>query len=276
MTDDQVIEHDEETGEVTEPLSVQAVNGVAKPKYWNRVEFRKNLDAVDGEGGPDFELAFFEAQSEIDAMVGADRSNPAFKSRYATLAGLLERVRPILTKHRITIKQFPGRIHKLGIDSGAAKTMFLPICTKLTHVDSGQAETFIWEMPLIKVDPQAIGSAATYGRRYAIVGIFGIASVDDDAAAATIRNRIDKEQGADVIETLIGQIKAAKDMKALQEWLAKNRDGFEVFSDDKMERLRAAYGERQEALQAAEADGPQLDIERDAIAAGTDPKGKRK
>ncbi len=266
---EEAIEHEEDAGEAAEPLSIRAMNGVSKPKYWSRVE------AIDGEGGPDYELAFFNAQSEIDAMIGADRSNPAFKSRYATLAGLLERVRPILTKYRLTIKQFPGRVHRLGLDSGAKQT-FLPICTKLTHVDSGQFEQFVWDMPLIKVDPQAIGSAATYGRRYAIVGIFGIASVDDDAAAATIRNRIDKEQGADVIETLIAQIKAAKDMKALQEWLAKNRDGFEVFSEDKMDRLRTAYGERQEALQTAEAETSQLDLERDAIATATDPKGKRK
>jgi hypothetical protein len=153
---EEAIEHDPDTGELPEPpLSVKAMNGVAKPKYWNRVE------AIEGDGGPDYELAFFGAQSEIDALHEADANNPAFKSKYATLGGLLSRVRPVLIKHRMTIKQFPGRIHRLGIDSGA-KQMFLPICTKLTHVDSMQSETFIWEMPLIKCDPQAVGSASTF------------------------------------------------------------------------------------------------------------------
>jgi ERF superfamily len=241
---------DDETGEVIETLSERAVKGIEKPKYWRRVE------AIDGEGGPNYEAAFFAAQSEISSMVEADAKNPAFKSRYATLATLLAAVRPALTKHKLTIKQFPGRIHRLGTEA-TAKQMFLPICTKLTEVSTGEAETFVWEMPLIKVDPQAVSSAATYGKRAAIAGIFGIATVDDDAAASSIRQRIDKDQGADVIDGLIAQIKETKTVADLKRWYALHRDGIEVLSDEKIEKLRIAYGEKQEALQEAEAADPE-------------------
>lgn len=268
MSEDQEA-YDAGTGElVDEPLSVQATAAIVKPKYWQRVE------AIEGVGGPDYELAFFNAQSEIASMVEANAVNPAFKSRYATLAVLLSTVRPILTKHRLTIKQFPGRIHRLGLDGGVKQT-FLPICTKITHVDTGQAEQFTWEMPLLKLDPGAIGSASTFAKRYCISGIFGIATVDDDAAAALIRNNIEKSHGDDVMDSLLLQIKEAKTTTDLVKWLKMNREGIEVFSEEKTDKLRDAYDKRKEALTEAEASSAQLDIERDAIAALDGRKGKK-
>jgi hypothetical protein len=256
---------DDETGEMVEApaetLSERAIRGIQKPKYWARVE------AIDGEGGPNYEAAFFAAQSEISSMVEADAKNPAFKSRYATLATLLAAVRPALTKHKLTIKQFPGRIHRLGTET-TAKQMFLPVCTKITEITSGEAETFVFEVPLIKIDPQAIMSAMTYARRGALACVFGIATVDDDATASSIRQRIDKDQGADVIDGLLAQIKEAKTVADLQKWYGQHRDGIELLSEDKVEKLRIAYAEKKAELEEAES------LKRDA-----DPeaaKGKKK
>lgn len=247
---------DETTGEVVEQtveevsdrpqkLSERASAGIERPPYWRRVE------SIQGDGGPAYELAFFNAQAEIPSMIEADKNNPHFKSRYASLAGILERVRPILTKHRLTIKQHVGRIHRLGTDS--SKQMFLPVLTTLTHVDSGQGETFPWEMPVEKATPIAIGSLSTTAKRYSICSIFGIATVDDDAAAASIRNKIESEQSTDVLDTLIEQIKAAKTLADLKKWLKANNEGFDVFSEEKMEKLKKAYNDHHDALEAAEA-----------------------
>lgn len=246
---------DEETGEVreetqpepsdrTQTISDRAAAGIQPPPYWRRVE------SVQGDGGPLYELAFFNAQAEIPAMIEADKNNPHFKSRYASLAGILERVRPILTKHRLTIKQHVGRIHRLGTDS--SKQMFLPVLTTLTHVDSGQGETFPWEMPIEKATPIAIGSLSTTAKRYSICSIFGIATVDDDAAAASIRNRIESEQAIDILDTLIEQINATKTVADLKKWLKANNDGFEVFSEDRMEKLKKAYEDHRAKLEDAE------------------------
>lgn len=239
--------HDPDTGEVLEPLtdhqevqenshhtlSERASAIITPPPYWRRVE------AIMGEGGPQYELAFFNAQCEIDAIIEADKANPHFRSKYASLAGFLARVRPVLQKHRLTIKQYPGRIHRMGVDG--TKQLFMPCMTTLTHVDSGQGESFIWEMPIEKSSPQALASLSTFARRYAIAGIFGIATVDDDAAAATIRNKIENEQTTDLLETLIEQIKATKSLKDLKDWRKKNDEGFEILSEDKMDKLKAAY-----------------------------------
>src|SRR5688572_6843458 len=111
----------EETSDRPQPmkLSERAAAGVEPPPYWRRV------DAIQGDGGPAYELAFFNAQGEIDAIIEANATNTHLKNKYATLAGLLARIRPVLTKHRLTIKQFPGRVHRLGSDTN--KQMFLPI-----------------------------------------------------------------------------------------------------------------------------------------------------
>lgn len=244
LDDEQAVE---ETSDRPQTLSERAAAAIERPPYWRRVE------AIQGDGGPDYEAAFFAAQSEIDAIIEADAAakvTQTISTRYATLAGLLARVRPVLVKHKLTIKQFPGRIHRLGADGN--RQMFLPIITSLTHVPSGQGEAFVWEMPVNKVDPQALGSLSTYGRRYAIAGIFGIATVDDDAAAASIRNKIDREQGADAVDTLIADIAAIKTLPDLKKWVATHRDGFEIFSEEKMEKLRAAYEKRKGELEAAE------------------------
>lgn len=241
LDDEQTVE---ETSDRPHTLSERAAAAIEAPRYWRRV------NSIEGDGGPDYELAFFNAQAEIPAMIEADKNNPHFKSKYASLAGILERVRPILSKHRLTIKQHVGRIHRLGTDSG--KQMFLPVLTTLTHVDSGQGETFPWEMPIEKATPIAIGSLSTTAKRYSICSIFGIATVDDDAAAATIRNKIESEQAADVLDTLIEQINATKTLADLKKWLKANNEGFEVFSEDKMEKLKKAYEDHRAKLEAAE------------------------
>lgn len=244
LEDEKTVEETSDRPEPQKPsLSERAASGVEPPPYWRRV------DAIQGEGGPLFELAFFNAQAEIPAMIEADKNNPHFKSRYASLAGILERVRPILTKHRLTIKQHVGRIHRLGSDSN--KQMFLPVLTTLTHVDSGQGETFPWEMPIEKATPIAIGSLSTTAKRYSICSIFGIATVDDDAAAATIRNKIDSEQSADILETLLEQIKSAKSMKDLKAWLKASSETIETLPEERVEKLRAAYAKRKEELEDA-------------------------
>lgn len=244
-------DHDEETGEVIEDaeessqsLSERAMAGVAPPPYWRRVE------AILGDGGPKYELAFFNAQCEIDAIVEADKNNPHFKSKYASLAGILARVRPILQKHRLTIKQYPGRIHRMGIDGG--KQMFMPVLTTLRHVDSGENESFVYDMPLTKIESIGIGSLMTFARRYAICGVFGIATVDDDAAATRIKNKIESEQSSDILDTLIEQIKATKTLKDLKEWRRKNDEGLEIFSEERMEKLVAAYEAHRDKLTDAE------------------------
>lgn len=99
-------------------------------------------------------------------------TNPAFKSKYADLAEVLNVTRPVLAKHGISVQQHPT------FEDGTVR-----LETVLLH-ESGQAMSSVLVIPVTKQDAQGVGSAITYARRYALASICGIAQEDDDANAA--------------------------------------------------------------------------------------------
>ena len=113
------------------------------------------------------------AQSEI---MGAKKGsvNPFFKSGYADLYAVIESCREILSKNEIAFVQ--GNRFKDGV--------FL-VVTKLIH-SSGEWLSSEMALPLPKgANAQAIGSLNTYGRRYGLASMAGVAQKDDDGNAAS-------------------------------------------------------------------------------------------
>ena len=124
-------------------------------------------------------MRFGERSEQIDKVLGAlvkahanglanvskDATNPHFKSRYATLAACVDAIGPVLNKAGLVVFQ-------LVTGPGKVKTI-------LAHT-SGQYIAGEVELPPIKDDPQAAGSAITYARRYALPAIVGVATDDDD------------------------------------------------------------------------------------------------
>ena len=100
-----------------------------------------------------------------------DSDNPFFKSRYASLYTILDTYTPTLVKCGLAVYQAPF------MDS---------LETYLIHT-SGQY--VMSSTPIRSKDPsnpQAIGSAITYARRYGLAAILSIAAdPDDDGNAAT-------------------------------------------------------------------------------------------
>jgi hypothetical protein len=58
--------------------------------------------------------------------------------------------------------------------------------TILAH-SSGEWVSSTLAVPLTKADAQGLGSAITYGRRYALAAIVGVCPADDDGEAAVAR-----------------------------------------------------------------------------------------
>jgi hypothetical protein len=114
--------------------------------------------------------ALSAAQGELtDANKSA--FNPGFKSKYADLAEVLQTIRPIAAKNGLAFVQ--------TLSSGEG---YVRITTRLLH-SSGEWLQGELDVPLTKKDAQGVGSATTYGRRYSIAALFGIAQDDDDAEA---------------------------------------------------------------------------------------------
>lgn len=121
--------------------------------------------------------ALAAAQAEMGAAL-KDSVNPAFKSKYADLAAVIEAVRGPLTRHGISFFQ-PMTEGEFG---RGVKTILSHGATD-THIEC--------TVPLIvgKGDMQGLGSAITYARRYGLMAMAGIAADDDDgnAAAASVQ-----------------------------------------------------------------------------------------
>jgi len=115
-------------------------------------------------------LALSKFQSEVENPKNT-ADNPYYKSKYAPLQDVLNTVRPLLSKHGLSIVQSP---------SGDGER--ISIHTMLIH-ESGEWIEFD---PLVlkaeKITPQGAGSAITYGRRYSLSAVLGISSEDDDDA----------------------------------------------------------------------------------------------
>lgn len=116
--------------------------------------------------------ALAKAQGAIENATKAS-VNPHFKSNYADLASIREAIRAPLSENGLSIVQ------GLRTVQGA-----LEVETVLFH-NSGQSIREVLTVPLGRPDPQSMGSAATYGRRYALMALLGLASEDDDGNAAT-------------------------------------------------------------------------------------------
>lgn len=122
-------------------------------------------------------MAFLNAQRSFSAAL-KDSSNPYFKSKYADLNSVWEAVHEALHANGLTITQ-PIRINDAG------QTV---VITNVRYQNGELVETS--ECPVLcksPNDPQAMGSAITYARRYSLASILGIVTTDDDGESAVNR-----------------------------------------------------------------------------------------
>ena len=111
------------------------------------------------------------------AMGGAkkDSANSHFKTAYADLASVWDACRAPLANAGLSVVQL--------VSSDPTHAV---IETILAH-SSGEWVSSTLAVPLTKSDAQGLGSAITYGRRYALAAIVGVCPADDDGEAAVAR-----------------------------------------------------------------------------------------
>lgn len=120
-------------------------------------------------------VALVKAQQEISPPV-KDKTNPMFKSKYASLDSICEAVRLPLAKNGLNLSH--------SVESTESKHI---LHTTLSHVSGEQMVTSM-PMFLDKVTSQGFGSALTYAKKYAICSLLSLPSdEDDDGNAATVQ-----------------------------------------------------------------------------------------
>jgi hypothetical protein len=191
-----------------------------------------------------FAKAFVAAQMAAEAVTKANM-NPAFKSKYADLAAVVEAVIPALNAQGIGVMQFP-----------AFDGEFVTVTTTFLH-DSGASVSSDLRLRPSKSDPQGVGSAVTYGRRYSLLAMMGAAPEDDDGNAASgphERPQPDRRgqhgNTAVVIAAKTG-IGLCNSPEQLKTWHTEHSHVFEQVNPVELDEIRNAYAARMKALKAA-------------------------
>ena len=118
--------------------------------------------------------ALVKCQTQIKVAL-KDSANSHFKSRYADLTSVMLACKDALAANDLAVLQL-SRIHESGTPV---------LVTRIIHVSGEHIEG---EFPLVckdPNDPQKLGSAVTYARRYALAAALGITADDDDGQAAS-------------------------------------------------------------------------------------------
>ena len=109
-----------------------------------------------------------ELKKEVGKMT-KDSKNPFFNSKYFDINQLLEHLEPLLQKNGLIVLQ--PIINK-------------EVVSKIIEIETGDEICSSLELPPL-TDPQKIGSAITYYRRYTLQSLLGIQAEDDDANKAS-------------------------------------------------------------------------------------------
>lgn len=125
-------------------------------------------------------------QEEIGVLVKTEE-NPFFKSKYLDINGLLEQLLPLLVKYGLTVLQ--------PLDIIEGKTC---LDTKVYEGNKLILGSSIL-LPDIQ-DPQKMGSAITYYRRYSLQSLFLLRAEDDDGNKAKPNDKSKFETEADDLD----------------------------------------------------------------------------
>jgi hypothetical protein len=137
-------------------------------------------------------------QTEVGA-ISKDSKNPFFKSKYFDINSLIAHVQPLLEENGLLLLQPIKDQRQMSI---------------IVDVESGDSVDSGIDLPTL-TDPQKLGSAITYYRRYTLQSLLGLQAEDDDANLAS--QKIDRkpaltlEQFAKTLQADAKGIKAVLD-----------------------------------------------------------------
>lgn len=116
--------------------------------------------------------AIFNVQQAAGAIQKASTGQVGSRAyKYADLEDTWETAKPLMAKEGLAYTQSP---------TTGDSNMGQFFSTTIYHIDSGEWIQETMQMSVQKDDPQGIGSAITYYRRYMLTSMLGLVPKDDD------------------------------------------------------------------------------------------------
>ncbi len=189
--------------------------------------------------------ALSRAQGKVENAKKLNK-NPHFKSNYADLATIWDVIREPLTSEGISVIQLPCE----------APAGNVGLVTIIGH-KSGQSISERFFLALKdSSNPQQAGSAFTYMKRYALLGVAGIASEDDDGNAAAGKPSAPApavDYSATIAETM-KHLDSATDEEARALYATVRNSGMQqAAKDDLLRQMAVVIQARINAVTATEA-----------------------
>lgn len=179
-------------------------------------ESLSSLGAALAEAQSKFPPVLKTKTAKIDKKAGG-----FYTYNYADLGDVLKTVGNTLKDNGLAVTQLPATI-----DGKHA------LATRLLH-SSGEwiEETML--IPITSSDPQSLGSAITYARRYALCSVLGIAAEEDDDGAASTGHELDEAE------------RRIEHSAAIRSFIDVCRDWIKVTKDDELHYTRDPAGLRE-------------------------------
>ena len=129
----------------------------------------------------------FKLINEI-GKISKDKTNPFYKSSYFDINTLMEHLKPLLEKYKLLLIQPLSNVD----GRPAITTTILDIEKDIEKEENDIMFSSTMTLPDLQ-DPQKMGSAITYFRRYALQSALCLQADDDDANYASGKNKETKK-----------------------------------------------------------------------------------
>ena len=130
---------------------------------------------------------------------------------YASLGKVLGTAKPVLAEHGLAVQQY----------NAPPEHGYVTVITRVWHESGEWIEDYGQTMPAPN-DPQKVGGAVTYCRRYALLTFLGLATEDDDGQSASdaIAKQNEPHPLSERVTNVQGELRSlSKDEKtAMKDW----------------------------------------------------------
>jgi methionine aminopeptidase len=177
--------------------------------------------------------ALLAIQKEIET-IKKNAVNPFYNSQYATLDEILEIVKPICNKNGVSLVQ--------DING-------LQISTMLIHESGEWIQQEGLTLPNEKNTAQGAGSAVTYGRRYSLSAMLGIATEqDDDGNGAQKPQQSQNYKNKLDFKEVQKELDACKNIDEINNYSKILSQEFTNLSEKQNEALKSMFQKRRENI----------------------------
>lgn len=184
------------------------------PNYSVTVSRRESAPPLMSRGTGQLFAALAAATAEF-THAARRKSNPYFNSKYAELSDVIDSCRPALSKHGLVViqpiatqvefryLQAPIQPRKPNEPAPTEQPMRLTKVTSVTITTMVCHKSGEWISSALEFQiaddakvahVQQVGSAVTYGRRYGLSSILGLATEDDDDGNVADRKTYEQDQ----------------------------------------------------------------------------------